>query len=125
MSNANATVKNAIKQTDAVVESVKRPTFLFTIGITYVSYIFIFLGISYLLPTYIRIISNVMHLLICLFLIYKFNPLRKNQQLTETDNNLIFFSAMFIILSTGITEFALSFFNSLKSVFKDDMSSVL
>ncbi len=118
-------VKNAIKKTDDVVETVKRPTFLFTIGITYVSYIFIFLGISYLLPTYIRAISNVMHLVICLFLIYKFNPLRKNQQLTETDANLIFFTAVFIILSTGITEFALAFFNSLKNVFKDNLSTTL
>jgi hypothetical protein len=118
-------VKNAIKKTDDAVESVKRPTFLFTIGITYVSYIFIFLGISYLLPTYIRAISNVMHLVICLFLIYKFNPLRKNQQLTETDANLIFFTAVFIILSTGITEFALAFFNSLKNVFKDNLSTTL
>jgi hypothetical protein len=118
-------VKNAIKKTDDVVESVKKPTFLFTIGITYVSYIFIFLGISYLLPTYIRAISNVMHLVICLFLIYKFNPLRKNQQLTETDSNLIFFIAVFIILSTGITEFALAFFDSLKNVFKDNLSTTL
>ncbi len=118
-------VKNAIKKTDDAVETVKRPTFLFTIGITYVSYIFIFLGISYLLPTYIRAISNVMHLVICLFLIYKFNPLRKNQQLTETDANLIFFTAVFIILSTGITEFALAFFNSLKNVFKDNLSTTL
>ena len=118
-------VKNAIKQTDNAVESIKKPTFLFTIGVTYVSYIFIFLGISYLLPTYIRAISNVMHLVICLFLIYKFNPLRKNQQLTETDANLIFFTAVFIILSTGITEFALAFFNSLKNVFKDNLSTTL
>ena len=118
-------VKNAIKKTDDAVETIKRPTFLFTIGITYVSYIFIFLGISYLLPTYIRAISNVMHLVICLFLIYKFNPLRKNQQLTETDANLIFFTAVFIILSTGITEFALAFFNSLKNVFKDNLSTTL
>ena len=117
-------VKNAIKQTDNAVESIKKPTFLFTIGVTYVSYIFIFLGISYMLPTYIRAISNIMHLTICLFLIYKFNPLRKNQQLTETDSNLIFFAALFIIMSTSITEFALSFFNSLKGVFKDELSSI-
>lgn len=125
MSSGNSTIKNAIKQTDGVVESIKKPTFLFTVGITYVSYIFIFLGISYMLPTYIRAISNIAHLAICLFLIYKFNPLRSNQQLTETDSNLIFFAAVFIIMSTSITEFALSFFNSMKRVFKNDLSSAL
>ena len=125
MSSGNSTIKNAIKQTDGVVESIKKPTFLFTIGITYVSYIFVFLGISYMLPTYIRVISNIANLAICLFLIYKFNPLRSNQQLTETDSNLIFFAAVFIIMSTSITEFALSFFNSMKNVFKNDLSSAL
>lgn len=125
MSSGNSTIKNAIKQTDGVVESIKKPTFLFAVGITYVSYIFVFLGISYMLPTYIRVISNIANLAICLFLIYKFNPLRSNQQLTETDSNLIFFAAVFIIMSTSITEFALSFFNSVKNVFKNDLSSAL
>jgi hypothetical protein len=106
------------------MENIKKPTFLFTMGITYISYIFIFLGVSYLLPNYIRTISNVMHLLICLFLIYKFNPLRNTQQITDTDKNMIFFAALFIIMSTSITEFALSFFNSLKKVFKTDLSTI-
>jgi len=124
MSTAGTDVKNMIKNADRAIENVKKPTFLFTMGITYISYIFIFLGVSYLLPNYIRTISNVMHLLICLFLIYKFNPLRSTQQITDTDKNMIFFAALFIILSTSITEFALSFFNSLKKIFKVDLSTI-
>lgn len=124
MSTGIMDVKNIIKKADSAIENVKKPTFLFTMGITYISYIFIFLGVSYLLPNYIRTISNVMHLLICLFLIYKFNPLRSTQQITDTDKNMIFFAALFIILSTSITEFALSFFNSLKKVFKVDLSAI-
>lgn len=123
MSNNAANVKNIIKKTDDAIESIKKPTFLVTIGITYISYIFIFFGISYLLPSYIRAISNVLHMLICSFLIYKFNPLRSVQQITETDKNIIFFAALFIIMSTSITEFAISFFNSMKQVLKDDISS--
>jgi hypothetical protein len=124
MSTAGTDAKNMIKKADNVMENIKKPTFLFTMGITYISYIFIFLGVSYLLPNYIRTISNVMHLLICLFLIYKFNPLRNTQQITDTDKNMIFFAALFIIMSTSITEFALSFFNSLKKVFKTDLSTI-
>ena len=123
MSNNAANVKNIIKKTDDAIESIKKPTFLVTIGITYISYIFIFFGISYLLPSYIRAISNVLHMLICSFLIYKSNPLRSVQQITETDKNIIFFAALFIIMSTSITEFAISFFNSMKQVLKDDISS--
>jgi hypothetical protein len=118
-----STIKNVIKKTDDVVEGVKKPTFLVTMGITYITYIFLFLGISYLLPSYIRVISNILHSVICLFLIYKFNPLRSIQQITETDKNLIFFAALFILMSTSITEFAISFFNSMKKVLKQDLSS--
>ena len=124
MSTAGTDAKNMIKKADNAIENVKKPTFLFTIGISYISYIFIFLGVSYLLPNYIRTISNIMHLLICFFLIYKFNPLRSTQQITDTDKNMIFFAALFIIMSTSITEFALSFFNSLKKVFKTDLSVI-
>ncbi len=118
-------MSNSMKKTDDAMESIKRPTFLFTVGITYVSYIFIFLGISYALPSYIRLLSNVMHILICFFLIYKFNPLRSNQQVTESDNFFIFFSAVFILMSMGLTEFALSFFNTLRKTFNVDLSTTV
>lgn len=123
MSNNAANMKTLVNKADNAIEGIKKPTFLVTVALTYVSYIFIFLGISYLLPTYIRSISNVLHVVICLFLIYKFNPLRSAQQITETDKNLIFFAALFIIMSTSITEFTISFFDSMKQVLKKDLSS--
>lgn len=123
MSNNAANIKNVVKKADDAIEGIKKPTFLFTMALTYISYIFLFFGISYLLPSYIRTISNVLHILVCTFLIYKFNPLRSVQQITETDKNLIFFAAIFIIMSTSITEFAQSFFNSMKDVLKNDLSS--
>jgi hypothetical protein len=123
MSNNAPNMKSIVNKADNAIEGIKKPTFLFTVALTYVSYIFIFLGISYLLPTYIRSISNVLHVVICLFLIYKFNPLRSVQQITETDKNLIFFAAIFIIMSTSITEFTISFFDSMKQVLKKDLSS--
>ena len=123
MSNNAANIKNVVKKTDDAIEGIKKPTFLFTMALTYISYIFLFFGISYLLPSYIRTISNVLHILVCSFLIYKFNPLRSVQQITETDKNLIFFAAIFIIMSTSITEFAQSFFNSMKDILKNDLSS--
>jgi hypothetical protein len=116
-------IKNIVKKTDDAVESVKKPTFLFTVGLTYISYIFLFLGISYLLPSYIRTITTILHSTICIFLMYKFNPLRSVQEITETDKNLIFFSALFILMSTSITEFSIAFFNSMRQVLKDDMST--
>lgn len=122
MSNNAANMKTMVNKADNAIEGIKKPTFLFTMALTYITYIFLFLGISYLLPSYIRAISNGLHMLICAFLIYKFNPLRSVQQITETDKNLIFFAALFIIMSTSITEFAFSFFNSMKNILKKDLS---
>jgi len=114
----NTLVSETTKTGDAAVEAVKRPAFYFTVGVTYLSYILIFLGVSYLIPQYIRVLSIGSQILICLILIYKFNPLREKYVLTEFDNNLIFFTAFFIIMSNGLTEFTLSFFNSMQSLFK-------
>jgi hypothetical protein len=113
----------SLQKADAMIESAKRPAFLLTMGITYLTYIFLFLGISYILPSYIRLISNFMHVVICLFLIYKFNPMRTNQQLTEYDNYFIFFAAVFILMSMGLTEFSLAFFNTLRNLLKVDLTA--
>lgn len=113
----------SLQKADTMIESAKRPAFLLTMGITYLTYIFLFLGISYILPSYIRLISNFMHVVICLFLIYKFNPMRTNQQLTEYDNYFIFFAAVFILMSMGLTEFSLAFFNTLRNLLKVDLTA--
>jgi hypothetical protein len=114
---ATKMANDVAKKADGAVETIKKPALLLTIGITYISYIFIFLGISYVLPQYLRALTNFLHVAICLILIYKFNPLRSAPVLTEYDSNLIFFMAIFIIMSTGITEFAFSVMNSLKGFY--------
>ena len=43
--SSNMSIKSTIRKTDDAVESIKKPAFLFTVGITYISYIFLFLGI--------------------------------------------------------------------------------
>ena len=55
---------------DRAVESVKKPAYLLTIGITYVGYIILFLGVSYVSPGYIRALGNFMYIMICLILIF-------------------------------------------------------
>ena len=108
---------------DTTLDNIAKP-FKYISGILIFLYVMIYIGIISYEPSYVRALTIGFNTFTCLFLIYKFNPLRKNQQLTETDSNLIFFAALFIIMSTSITEFALSFFNSLKNVFKDDISSI-
>ena len=110
---------------DRAVESAKKPAYLLTIGITYVGYIILFLGVSYVSPGYIRALGNFMHIMICLILIYKFNPLRGKIQLSEYDTQLIFMMAMFILVNVGLVEMSDLFFNNLKKVFDVDMRTVV
>jgi len=106
---------------DRLVETAKKPAYLLTMGITYIGYIFLFLGISYISPSYITTFGNFMHIFICLLLIYKFNPLRGKIQLSEYDSQLIFLSATFILVNIGLVEIANAFFNQLKGTFDTNM----
>lgn len=100
---------------DNATESVKKPLYLVTMGLVYVGYIVLFLGISYISPTYIRFASNIAYITVGLLLAYKFNPFRDVSTITEADTRLIFISAIFIIFNLGITEYALMFFNTVKN----------
>jgi hypothetical protein len=110
---------------DRVVDAAKKPAYLLTVGITYIGYVFLFLGVSYISPGYIRAFGLVMQILICLMLIYKFNPLRGKIQLSDYDSQLIFLSSMFILINAGMIEVADAFFNNLKNMFSVDMRTVV
>ena len=110
---------------DRVVESSKKPVYLLTAGIIYIGYIFLFLGVSYISPGYIYMLGNFMYIMVCLILIYKFNPLRGKIQISEYDSQLIFMAATFILVNIGLTEIANIFFNDLKKMFEVDMRTVV
>ena len=110
-------IKTIVENADNIIEKTKKPVYLATIAFVYIGYIIVFLGITYISPTYIRAISNLTHIAIALLLVYKFNPMRETATLTEYDSKLIFTSALLILLNLGVTEFALSFFNTVKSTF--------
>ena len=107
-------IKTAI---DNASETIKAPLYFVTVGLVYIGYIVVFLGISYISPSYIRLASNIAYILVGLLLAYKFNHLRSATTITEADTRLIFVSAVFIIFNLGITEYALMFFNSVKTAF--------
>jgi hypothetical protein len=90
----------------------------------YIIYVFIFLGISYVAPQYIRFLSNFIHVLLAIILLIKFNPIRESPVITSSDGALIFGAAIFILINVGITEFAMSFFDSVKTLFNIDMSAI-
>jgi len=110
-------VKNLLEKADNAIETTKKPLYLVTMGFVYIGYMVLFLGISYVSPNYIRLISNVTYIMIGLVLMYKFNPFREATTIGEYDAKLIFISALFILFNLGVTEFALSFFKTVKTSF--------
>ena len=68
------------------------------------------IGIAYINISYITFFKIVIHTLLCLILIYRFNPLRKNVALKEYDSILIFSTATFLLLNMGIVESIKNFY---------------
>lgn len=105
------------KVIDDIVETTKKPLYLITTAFVTVGYVVMFLGVSYISPNYIRTISNITYALIASVLMYKFNPLRQITAISDYDAKLIFISASFILFNLGVTEYALSFFQTMKNTF--------
>jgi hypothetical protein len=109
--------KTLLDKADTAMETAKKPLYLVTMGFVYIGYVILFLGISYISPRYIRAVSNITYAMIGLVLMYKFNPFREATTVGEYDAKLIFISALFILFNLGVTEFALSFFKTVKNTF--------
>ena len=69
----------------------------------YAAYIIVFLGVVNFNPAYITDLKLLMQVVICVVLIYRFNPFRKHE-LKKYDANIIFSSAIFLLVNTGIAE---------------------
>ncbi len=69
----------------------------------YSAYIVLFLGVVKFNPAYITDLKLLMQVVICVILIYRFNPFRTHE-LKKYDANIIFSSAMFLLVNTGIAE---------------------
>ena len=69
----------------------------------YAAYIVVFMGVVNFNPTYITDLKLLMQVVICVILIFRFNPLRTHE-LKKYDANIIFSSAIFLLVNTGIAE---------------------
>ena len=69
----------------------------------YAAYIVLFMGVVNFNPAYITDLELLMQVVICVILIYRFNPFRTHE-LKKYDANIIFSSAVFLLVNTGIAE---------------------
>lgn len=71
--------------------------------ILYALYFVTFFGIIAVNPTYIDELRWIMQVVICVFLMYRFNPF-VTHTLKRYDANIIFSSAVFLLINTGLVE---------------------
>lgn len=74
----------------------------------YASYGLIFLsalGVSEMAPKYLDIMDYYIRIYICLFLIWRFNPLRDNYEFTKLDRKIAFSAGLFILTTTALNQY--------------------
>jgi hypothetical protein len=84
----------------------------------YISYILIFIsaiGFSDKAPEYIAILDYYLKIYICLFLIWRFNPLRSHIEFTDLDRKISFSAGLFILTTTTLNQYMVDIKNFMKS----------
>ena len=71
-----------------------------SVGIVYLSYGFVYLGILSAVPKYIHIWNVFIHTIVCLFLMYRYHPFRTQYKFEPFDAKLIFASALLLLFNT-------------------------
>ena len=89
------------------LEHIKKPVYIGMMVVLYILYIGIYFGLTFASTEYIAILSKMIRLFICVFLIIRFNPFKSQHALREFDETIIFASAILLLTDLGITQFVL------------------
>lgn len=74
----------------------------------YLSYLFLFLsllGVSFISPQIFVEVNNYVRIYICLFLMWRFNPLRSQHEFTNLDRKITFSAGLFILSTTALNQY--------------------
>lgn len=77
-------------------------------AIFYILYILSMIGFSFIAPYYLNYFTMVIKIYISLFLIWRFNIFRSKTPCTAYDKELIFTSAIFLLLTTAVGDYILN-----------------
>jgi hypothetical protein len=93
------------------MEGEQKKIYLFsgTIILIHLAYIAIFFGVIYVNERYIKNLSILVQLGVCLFIIYRFSPLRQLDRFTKLDQSVIFYCATFLLMNVVAIEVYESF----------------
>ena len=93
--------------------------FLFN-GFLYLTYILIivsFFGLSNSAPIYLEKLDYYIRIYVCLFLIWRFNPLRNVTKFTNLDKKIAFNAGMFILTTTVLNQYLVYIKDKAKDIF--------
>ena len=79
--------------------------FMFIIACSYILLISSFFGLSTQAPIYLKTIRYYVQIYICLFLIWRFNPLRNVKTFTLLDQKVAFSAGLFILTTTVLYQY--------------------
>ena len=88
--------------------------------ILYVFYFALFFGVIYINPEYLDVFRTMMQVFVCVFLIYRFHPYRTHI-LRQYDANIIFSSALFLLVNLGVVKAAYMFIVPVGNVIVDNV----
>jgi len=81
----------------------------------YILYTISILGLSRNAPHYIQTLDYYVKIYICLFLIYRFNPLRNKIEFTELDRKIAFSAGLFILTTSAINSIVAQYLDKAKT----------
>lgn len=87
------------------------------IYITWILYIIVYLGLSASAPQYLDDLHSFIKLYVSLFLIYRFNPLRR-VRFTGLDAKISFSAGIFLLATTAIDKIIRNYLSELKEYVK-------
>jgi len=77
-----------------------------------------FLGLSSLAPAYLENLDYYIRIYICLFLLWRFNPFRKEVTFTDLDRKIAFSAGFFLLTTTAIDGILKNYLSSLYQYIK-------
>ena len=90
----------------------------------YISYALLFisaLGLSETAPKYLNGMDYYVRIYICLFLMWRFNPLREKPEFTELDRKIAFSAGVFILTTTALNQYLDQF----KEIVKNTVNNII
>lgn len=80
-------------------------------------YLYLFFGSDTIIfnESFIRELNTILQLMVCLFLIYRFNPFENNIIISNNDKRIIFSSAIFLFVNLGVIEYLHQYTDEIKS----------